>query len=368
MSYRFGVGVSARIGFLTLFLCASMSATAKDCDPECDGPSPWAVFTSITLHLTYVDAKWSAKWRGEFDHSNYDLKIDIDIPSKDQPVKGTVAMVAGRTMITKGLDLPRGSEIDVLDAPILNMRLLMSLLGRTVPKGPTGFSNEMAISHREAKTGIRFATPSAEGYITAPWRVDGKLEKLPNGSVAYELLLVGGTQDPLGNTSPPMKTRMVGEFSMRSVPVLDDTMPLTGWKVYGVGPQSQQRGSSTILDYGAKAEADARDRTIADIRSAVAEETSPGVADSSKNFTGMWKEKCEQDHGLQIKPIGGDGKYSVSFCGPGGCFEPGTYRPNTFINGDRSYKVVSDSEIQVGGANGFSTYRKCSANPEPALK
>lgn len=368
MSYRFGVGARASTGFLALLLCASMSASAKECDPECDGPTPWSDFTSITLKVTYVDARWSAKWRGEFDHSNYDMKIDIDIPSKDQPVKGTVAMVAGQTMITKGLDLPNGSEIDALDAPILNMRLLMSLLGRAMPKGPEGFAKEITIRHREAKTAIRFATPSASGHITAPWRVDGRLKKLPNGSVAYDLLLVGGSQDPLGNKSPPMKTRMSGELAMRTGPVLVDTMALTGWKVYGVGPQMERRGGSTILDYGAKAEADARYRTIADIREAVAEERSPGVPDTAKDFTGMWKNECEQDFGLQIKPVGRDGKYSVSFCGPGGCFDPGTYRPNTFINGDRSYKVVSDSEIQVKGGDGFSTYRKCSPNPEPVPK
>lgn len=368
MSYRFGVGVGTGISFLTLFLCASMSAAAKDCDPECDGPTPWSEYTSLTLKVTYVDAKWSAKWRGEFDHSNYDMKIDVDIPGKDQPVKGTVAMVAGQTMITRGLDLPRGSEIDALDAPILNMRLLVSLLGRAMPKGPEGFAKEVTISHREAKAGIRFATPSASGHITAPWRVDGKLKKLPGGSVGFDLLLVGGTQDPLGNKSPPMKTRMSGELAMRNGPVLVDAMALGGWKVYGVGPQSEQRGSSTILDYGAKAQAGTRYRTIADIREAVAKERSPGVADTSRNFTGMWKNECDQDFGLQIKPIGGDGKYSVSFCGPGGCFDPGTYRPNTFINRDLGYKVVSESEIQVKGSDGFSTYRKCSANPEPDSK
>ena len=94
--------------------------------------------------------------------------------------------------------------------------------------------------------------------------------------------------------------------------------------------------------------------------------TNPGVRDPSRNFTGLWKPGCGDEAALQIKPVGDAGMYSVSLCTTSGCFEPGTYRPNSFINGDPHYKVVSDMEIQVEGPNGFVTYQKCSSNPEPA--
>jgi hypothetical protein len=45
-------------------------------------------------------------------------------------------------------------------------------------------------------------------------------------------------------------------------------------------------------------------------------------------FTGFWKTQCKDAFGLQIKPFENEENYSVSFCGRGGCFEPGTYRPN----------------------------------------
>jgi hypothetical protein len=108
-------------------------------------------------------------------------------------------------------------------------------------------------------------------------------------------------------------------------------------------------------------------KTVAAVREVLDASLNPGAPDKTKNFTGLWKQDCILGVGLQIKPAGNEGMYSVSYCGQGGCFEPGTYRPNTFITGDRHYKVVSDMEIQVEGTGGtFVTYQKCSTNPEPS--
>ena len=85
-------------------------------------------------------------------------------------------------------------------------------------------------------------------------------------------------------------------------------------------------------------------------------------------FTGFWKEDCKDAFGLQIMPFGGKGRYSVSFCGPGGCFEPGTYRPLTTIEHDSEYKVISSDHIKVVGKGGVSDYHKCSEDTNPTLK
>lgn len=80
----------------------------------------------------------------------------------------------------------------------------------------------------------------------------------------------------------------------------------------------------------------------------------------SHPLSGFWKDgHCDEDFGLFIAPAG-DKLYSVSFCGPGGCFEPGTYRPNTPIVGDPQYQFVSENEIGIGSANGsFQRYIRC---------
>ena len=85
-------------------------------------------------------------------------------------------------------------------------------------------------------------------------------------------------------------------------------------------------------------------------------------------FTGFWKTRCENAFGLQIIPFGEEGKYSVSFCGPGGCFEPGTYRPLTKIENDSAYEVISPDHIKVLGRRGKTDYYKCTKDMNPTLR
>lgn len=86
------------------------------------------------------------------------------------------------------------------------------------------------------------------------------------------------------------------------------------------------------------------------------------------DYTGFWKGNCAEAFGLQILPFR-EGLYSVSFCGPGGCFEPGTYRPNTKIEGDPLYDVLSPTQIRVKlGDGGYSTYVKCTTETKPVLR
>ena len=77
---------------------------------------------------------------------------------------------------------------------------------------------------------------------------------------------------------------------------------------------------------------------------------------------GFWKRHSTSEHGLAVGPAG-DGLYFVSFCGPGGCFEKGQYRPNTALVGDPQYRVIDDNTIEVMGKNGFNRYVR-SAPPD----
>ncbi len=62
------------------------------------------------------------------------------------------------------------------------------------------------------------------------------------------------------------------------------------------------------------------------------------------DFTGFWKVNCTDAFGVQIKKQSGN-LFSVSFCGPGGCFAPGKWMPNTPIIGDSKYRVVNPTTI-----------------------
>lgn len=80
--------------------------------------------------------------------------------------------------------------------------------------------------------------------------------------------------------------------------------------------------------------------------------------DEKYPYVGFWKKDCSDCFGLAIDKAK-EGKYSVSFCGPGGCHEPGTYRLDTTIVNDPLYRIIDKNNIVVKGMDGFTKYKRC---------
>jgi hypothetical protein len=303
---------------------------------------------------------------GSFDHKALDVSIDITTHTSKEPMAGTVALVGGQVMLTKGLKLQAGSEIDALDAPVLSMRLVMTLLKRIFPRGPDQVGGATDID-QTGRVGIKYATPSASGYIPAPWHVKGKVNRLGDGTLPFELALSFPLQRQ-DKQSGSLTINMKGELAVLGRPVFRDTDSLEGWTTYGLGVQQTKQGSSTTFDYGAKPQEATRYRTIGDIRAFIAAENHPGAKDATKDFTGFWKKKCDDPFGLQIKHYGDEGKYSIVFCGPGGCGNPSESRL-TFVTGDKRYEVVSEGElIEIARSGDRETYYRCTKDTNPVLK
>jgi hypothetical protein len=85
------------------------------------------------------------------------------------------------------------------------------------------------------------------------------------------------------------------------------------------------------------------------------------IAVAQSNYSGVWKKNCVDELGLHIKPLR-DRQYAVLFCKNDQCSEPGAYRPNTRIDGDPLYEVLSATRIKVRDREGtYSIYVKCGA-------
>ena len=61
-------------------------------------------------------------------------------------MNGSVALIGGQIMMTKGIKLKTGYEIDALDAPVLSMKLLMIVLSRIFPNGPMELTGKKKIN------------------------------------------------------------------------------------------------------------------------------------------------------------------------------------------------------------------------------
>jgi hypothetical protein len=193
--------------------------------------------------------------------------------------------------------------------------------------------------------------------------VSGELNVIAPDVVEYRLTLTVAAPNSVhaGDTS------FAGKLSKSQSAKIDDAMPLDQWTLFGVGVQIRKEAHGTAYDYGA-GPTNTKYKTVADIRKKIADDDYPGEPDPSKNFTGFWKEHCEQAFGLQIMHYGTEGKYSVVFCGPGGCGQPGSEGRITFITKDPEYQVVSEREIKQRVSEGWETYHKCTMDTHPVLK
>jgi len=75
----------------------------------------------------------------------------------------------------------------------------------------------------------------------------------------------------------------------------------------------------------------------------------------SHPYGGFWKTDPKDTFGLAIGPYD-ESRYYVSFCGPGGCFAKGSYRPITTLKDDSAYRIIDANTIEVKGHNGVTTY------------
>ncbi len=86
--------------------------------------------------------------------------------------------------------------------------------------------------------------------------------------------------------------------------------------------------------------------------------------DYSESLVGLWKTDCALDFGVRIQRAQIEGEYTIGFCGPGDCFKPNTWRPNSPIVGDDSYELVSSGRLRILGSEGWTEYQKCQAVPD----
>jgi hypothetical protein len=345
-------GVNAFLGMaVAVVALASEPGTAPGRDASRSAEDrPWDKFNVFALTVTAPNRADRVTWRGAASFTSSDLRIEVDQVEGGKRQNGTMIVVGGRVLAARGLDLPAGYEIDALDAPVLSLRIITAALGRVFPAGPDSLKGKHKIDHRETHAPLQAGSPSAGANIPPPWTLKGRVERQPNG-VEFDLELAGGASTP-----DAFVMHYVGSLARSSsAPTIDDSMSLRGWKIYTLGPHSMKQGGATILDYGATKDTQSH-QTVADIRAAIKKEDDPGKPDPSMDFTGFWKQRCDQNFGLRIQKPAPGMPYFVSFCGPGGCDEPGRA---SHITGDRRFRVVGPDEFQERSGDDWTTYRRC---------
>jgi len=162
-----------------------------------------------------------------------DARIAVERRAGSTRSSGTILLVGGRWMLTRGFAASPGKEIEALDLAALNSQLVIVLLTAALPDGPPAPGKPQHVRFAEKNNAIRIATASTSAEYRPPWTVVGTVS-VPSTQAAanYQLAFtysdrgISRTIDfagSAGNARPPLD--------------LPDSMKLVGWSIRRL-PQS----------------------------------------------------------------------------------------------------------------------------------
>ena len=242
------------------FLISSQLIIAATNSAEIPHKATWQDFNIIKRSVEDNQNSWRANWLITIDKEKNTISIEKNDYFHNQNLKGTLIVLAGKTMLSKGLVLGRGYEIDALDTPIIMMQLLFDILNKTLPSGPASITRSQKIKHSEISTPIHISTKSASAHFNAPWAVNGLFSRSAIDTIKYEFSFATSVYEGINYT-----LKMNGELHQKANQTLDDTMGLDGWQIYQLGPMNTQQGERTSFDYGAQL-FDSKASTLGELR------------------------------------------------------------------------------------------------------
>ncbi len=211
--------------------------------------SPWADFADYALTVKVPPKGESGTWRIRAFADPGDVLVELDTPGAKGRNRGSVLLVGGQHLVTKGVSLEPGFELDPLDAAIVSLKVLTRLLDAAAPGGPAAVKGKMAVSARDARMPIVATTPTASSRFDAPWSLKGTLARVDADTVSYELEI----EAPFGEKG---ETRARWTFSGKAAGAarsrtLGDGMSLAGWTAYSIGPGTSGKSGHASLRFRA---------------------------------------------------------------------------------------------------------------------
>jgi len=221
-----------------------------------DGREAWfhPSEVSVTMNVTPGDDFLRVTM---FMMKGNDARIEVSGKSDGKSHTGSLMIVSGNRMLARNVPMERGMEIDALDGPVLQVRLALELLGRAFPGGPTSVTTSRTVDVTERKESIKVNTASAGGEYPAPWTLKGSGKEEDSRKVFDLVFRCAGVEQVI-NLKGSWRAKKVQDE-------LPDSLSVTGWRVFAIGPYSRQDGGGTIYDYGAQ-EIRKTFRTLGEVR------------------------------------------------------------------------------------------------------
>jgi hypothetical protein len=175
--------------------------------------------------------------------ANGDARIAVDLRDDGTHTTGTILLIGGRWILTRGFTSKAGKEIEALDVAALNSQLVIVLLTAVLPGGRPAPGPPQQVRFAEKVKPIRIATASTSSEYHAPWTVTGSVT-VPEAEApaSYQLSFTYSEQGVARTLD------FAGSVADAKSPLdLPDSMKVAGWKIKRLSttPQSSSSGTQT---------------------------------------------------------------------------------------------------------------------------
>ena len=226
-------------------LLVAASPIRADLPPQ----TRWADPSSVLLDIEFPGNGYHATWEMHRCACG-DLLIRSELSVPGVVEKGETLLVGGRAVLSRGFG--EGDEELLgasMEAPALMMQLVLTLLERIAPRGPSDSYNGQAFSHLEELNPIYLDSGGAEGTFFAPWKVTATVQEKSPTERAFDMTYQFSTGNPGEELIASMRLWGTAEYAARPFPVPDEEA-LAGWTLdwrNEADPVSQSTDEITTL-------------------------------------------------------------------------------------------------------------------------
>jgi hypothetical protein len=179
--------------------------------------------------------------------ANGDARIAVELRDDGTHTTGTILLIAGRWMLTRGFASKAGKEIEALDVAALNSQLVIVLLTAVLPGGRPAPGPPQHVRFAEKGKPIRIATASTSAEYHAPWTVTGSVTVPETGAPASYQFSFTYSEEGVARTLD-----FAGSVADAKSPVdLPDSLKVEGWKIKRLSTTQQSSSSGTPAGDGA---------------------------------------------------------------------------------------------------------------------
>lgn len=187
----------------------------------------WKDPSSVQLEVDFPGDGYHASWQ-LFRCACGDLLIRSELVVPGEVTQGDILLVANRAVLLRGYG-PNAEEEVSFDAPALMMQLVLRLLERAEPAGPSAISERRQVEVEDKINYINLDSGAAAGRFPAPWSVTGSVWPQADSQRRFDLAFTfstAGAEEEQGQ----MGLIGVAEYAASEFPLAAD-MSLQDWKL-----------------------------------------------------------------------------------------------------------------------------------------